>query len=540
MSEDTSEGSFLKLPRLENSIHSYVKWSKKLETYLKGDVKFTKVVAFAIKENDEVLQDFEELLGASAQVRDQNKLRMDRKDKFETACGAFIGKLLQTISEPVKRMLERRADYDEMVTKDDARGFWKMIRKEMIERNGNAANLDQARKFILRVKQERGRDYKQRRNLAKPSEEEQQINTICYDLSHRIDVECRFDLVYVASEIAVVMVIKPHNYLLSTWIEDRTYEKVLEAVVFLVSKARSGNGVDRVTSVHVDRETSANAMEQHLAVELGVMLKQAVPYSHERYIERQVRTLRNRHRCILGELKVPLTMTLRRLAFEHVVKASNFIVNSNSRGYIPYQIQMMTEDYRTPPVFGEFVVAAVGKVKSKEAPRRQIGIIVGFEEATRAVLVKFKDQAKPLVRDSYRVIDQREGFERYMENYEDYDDEVEPDELLQPIDTATLMNVLANHGGIGEKVEEILAELAGGENNTQAQDITELGEGDMEKNSTNAPIVTELDGPNLRRSTRQAKPNQKVDFIYATEEQDETTKFMNLLLNDLDYICGLV
>jgi len=156
------------------------------------------------------------------------------------------------------------------------------------------------------------------------------------------------------------------------------------------------------------------------------------------------------------------------------------------------------------------------------------------------VLVKFKNQAKPLVRDSYRVIDQREGFERYMENYEDYDDEVEPDELLQPIDTATLMNVLANHGGIGEKVEEILAELAGGENNTQAQDITELGEGDMEKNSTNAPIVTELDGPNLRRSTRQAKPNQKVEFIYATKEQDETTKFMNLLLNDLDYICGLV
>ena len=155
MDEDANRGEFLKLPKLENSIHSYVKWAKKLEAYLKGDTKFTKVVAYAIKGNDNVLQEFEQLPGSGTQVRDQNKMRMEKKDKFETACGAFIGKLLQTISEPVKRMLAMREDYDEIVTADNARGFWEMIREEMMERHGNEANLNQSRKFLQRVKQER-------------------------------------------------------------------------------------------------------------------------------------------------------------------------------------------------------------------------------------------------------------------------------------------------------------------------------------------------------------------------------------------------
>ena len=142
--------------------------------------------------------------------------------------------------------------------------------------------------------------------------------------------------------------------------------------MLLANKARAGNGVDRLISVSLDREKSIHAIEDEFANILSTTLRQSVPYQHERVIERQVRTMKNRYRCLLGDLRIPLTATLRKLAWEHSVKASNYVMNTNSGDYVPYQIQFRENSYRTPPRFGEFVVASVGKLENKEVPRRQV------------------------------------------------------------------------------------------------------------------------------------------------------------------------
>jgi len=279
--------------------------------------------------------------------------------------------------------------------------------------------------------QERGKNYTKRRSNVQFREEPVEIvPELQYNLENRMDVELYFDLVYVGGDICNLMLVKPHNYLLMQWITKRDINTLLNSILYLVNKVKAGNGIERVVSISVDREKAVYAIEERIVIHLVTQLKQAVPYKHERNIERQVRTVRNRYRCLLQDLKIPLTRTLKRLAWEHVVKASNFTMNTNCGEYIPYQIQYKSKEYRTPPKFGEFVVASVGKPNSKETPRNQVGMIVGFEESTRAVMVKFRGQNQIVIRDSYRVISRDEGLQRYMEDYHDYEDEIEDEDDL--------------------------------------------------------------------------------------------------------------
>jgi hypothetical protein len=294
------------------------------------------------------------------------------------------------------------------------------------------------------------------------------------------------------------MVVKPHNYLLSTWITKRNVKELLNSISYLVNKVRACNGIDRIVSISVDREKAVTAIEEQLVMELAILLKQPVPYRHEKDIERQVRTMRNRYRCILGELKVPLTRTLKRLAWEHVIKASNFVMNSKSGKFIPYQIQHLENKYRTPPRFGEFIIASVGNVTSKESQRNQVGMIVGFEESTRAVMVKFRGQQQVVIRDSYRAIDQIEGLRLYLDSYRDDDDEIEDDE-----DTTEVFQVdsdaLGDFDVVGEEAEE----------HPQPEEIEVSEQDDV----TESPSDTEDSG--IRRSTRVPRPNRLPGFIYA-------------------------
>jgi hypothetical protein len=395
--------------------------------------------------------------------------------------------------------------------------------------------------------QERGKDYSPHKVTFETMDKPERV----YSLSVKIEAQVYFDLVYVGTDIYNLMLVKPHNYLLGMWVTKRDAETVLNSIVYLVTKVKAGAGIARVTSISVDREKAVHAIEQQLLIKTEAILKQAVPYKHERNIERQVRSARNRQRVIVGELKesgIPLTRKLRRLSWEHVVKGQNFVMNSNSGDFLPYQIQMASPNYRTPPRFGEFVVASVGKPVSKESERNGVGLLVGFEETTRAIMIKFKGQDQIVVRDAYSVINQEDGLKRYLEGYRDYDDEIDEEDepvIEEELDSDALARILmANEND--SMTQETTAPAAP---TTETMDVeinaTEPGETEQEEmEDTNEKEQTEdqaeENGPILRRSLRATKPNRLPDFIYALRELEKLESLPEPTLVSLERICGLI
>ena len=329
--------------------------------------------------------------------------------------------------------------------------------------------------------------------------------------------------------------------MLHEWIKNRSAEDILSTLVYMVQTVKASNGIGRVLWINVDRERAIPAIERKLVVALETLLKQPVPYKHERMIERSVRTMRNRYRTTLGDLQVKVTKQLARLAWEHAVKASNFIQNVHSGEFLPFQIQHGAKEYRTPPKFGEFVVAPVGKLDNKIEPRRQVAMIVGFEERTRAVQVKFKGLKDVFTRDSYSVIaDQKQGRDRFMEDDEDSDDEeMDVEASVQTLDDTDIEG------------------LIGGEVNMDLSNINNLSNinttiNPTQNHSEDTDIETpeseddELEDDNIqqqpRRSGREPKINRQPDFIYAAIKQvlDKQAQRSDATTTHIDYVCGLV
>ena len=205
--------------------------------------------------------------------------------------------------------------------------------------------------------QDRAAPYQSRRQ---PSNAELKNNPsikISLSLDAPIDVKLCFDLVYVGSSIANVMVVKPFNYLLSDWIVDRSAKELLLSVERLVKRVRIHKGVGRIDSIHVDRERGIDAIAEALMTKLELLLKQPCPYEHERTVERHVRTLRNRFRGIFQHIQGLPTQELKHDAWDFAVSASNFLPNANSQGYLPIELMTQSKVRWTPPKFGEYVVA---------------------------------------------------------------------------------------------------------------------------------------------------------------------------------------
>ena len=271
---------------------------------------------------------------------------------------------------------------------------------------------------------ERDKDYIIRRPKSKVTK----TNETIYSLDKQYQVRLCFDLVYVGNDISLLMVVKPYNYTLQCWIPDRSSNSILKAIEFLVLKVRSSPGVLEILSIQADREPGVRAIEQDILRQLQILLKQAVPYGHERTTERCVRTRRNQLRCVLSELKVPKTRTLRKLAWEHVNSAANFIPNSNSGDFVPFQLHMKEKNFRTPPKFGEFVLTNVDDGTSKEDAKNAVAMIVGFEETTSNVRVKFRDSNHIFERKAFSRMDQEIGIKKYMEQFENYVEIIERDD----------------------------------------------------------------------------------------------------------------
>jgi Reverse transcriptase (RNA-dependent DNA polymerase) len=190
---------------------------------------------------------------------------------------------------------------------------------------------------------------------------------------------------------------------------------------------------------------------------------------------------------------------------------------------------MGAKEYYTPPRFGQFVVASVGTPVDKETARNQVGMVVGFDELTRAVYVKFRQRSSYLVRDSFHNLDDKIGFDAFMREYDDYAMEMDDDD----IESETAVGVL---------LRDQLLELV----DIEEEDDFELGEGNTNhmpqtiQNTTlpeaedNQDIIIETEeGP--RRSSRQTRSNRLPDYVYAMID-NETVDWVE----QLEIIHGLV
>jgi hypothetical protein len=251
---------------------------------------------------------------------------------------------------------------------------------------------------------ERIKDYALRKQSIQYDDEEESP-TDSVSLDQPFKVQLAFDLVYISGFLCVCMVVRPSNYLLMEWIESKDAETLLEVVARMIHRVKAFPGVAKVISLSVDRETAINEpWEREMCLSEGIPMIRPAPYKHERRIERQVRSLENRYRSVLDDLGEPAVPEIKRLAFEHVVKASNFIRNSQSGDFLPIQLMRMRRSYRTPPQFGAFAYFPVDVPQSKEQERNEIGMIVGFEEQTSNVIVKFTAESKALIRKEFSVL----------------------------------------------------------------------------------------------------------------------------------------
>jgi hypothetical protein len=134
-------------------------WSKKFERKMRATPFFTKVVAYAIQGKDDVLQKFAQLPGNTLIIKENNQERRKKKDRFETACEAFIGQLQLAVSAPVLRQLEADDDYEGIIAEIKVREMWDLIEKLIVEKNNSGPQKDSSTNYFDRIKQERGENF---------------------------------------------------------------------------------------------------------------------------------------------------------------------------------------------------------------------------------------------------------------------------------------------------------------------------------------------------------------------------------------------
>ncbi len=241
-----------------------------------------------------------------------------------------------------------------------------------------------------------------------------------FAIGTKFDVTLHFDTVYVMKQLSLFAVVKPYNFLIHRWLSERSGERSGDRLATTVNMRLTemereimiAGGIRSITSIHADRDPTFTAIKEDLLAELGLVLVQVVANTHNKFVERQVRTTRNRVRCSLDDLQSSgigiHDDTIRRL-WDHIVMASNYIINKSSGDYLPYQLHFGRESYVTPPRFGQFILATADHKRSKMDPVREVGYIIGFDYHHRGVLVQFADRKEPLWRDSYRELTEDQG-----------------------------------------------------------------------------------------------------------------------------------
>ena len=325
----------------------------------------------------------------------------------------------------------------------------------------------------------------------------------------KIDCQIVIDFVYVKGAISCNAKVLPHGYRIQKW-ATRDAQGIYDAIKYVVNAARAGKGVASVKEICIDREAGVGAVSDLLTANLGIILKQSIPYRHQRVIERDIRTIRNVQRACLESVRraeIPITMSLVLDAWEYATKIVNFTPNVNTNGFLPYQIQYGTTHYWTPPEFGKFVIIDMPRPADKVELRRQIAMVIGFEENTNAIWVKTKGNSRPIVRSRFSDTDQEQARKYFYEGtdldpeYLSDDDEGLDDHILSSAEWNELLQDEQTHKAIMELMTDN-SESSEDEDDQVVFDSESIGSLDL-------PIQAEEQLPvgTLGRSGRIHRPN---------------------------------
>jgi hypothetical protein len=350
------------------------------------------------------------------------------------------------------------------------------------------------------------------------------------------------DIVFVVGAMFLTGVVQPIGYAKTIRVQSTKGRDLMPCCSLFCKTINSASGVSKINYTMFDRESAINEFDfiQHT----GVALKQSIPDVHNQTFEGRMRPFRNQWRCALlrVEDKLPMTKAIKRLAWSFIIEASNYLMTSKTKPYLPKQLLFWENDIRgskvstppqfhTPCEFGAYVIVHRRVETDKSTMRRQVAIVLGLENTSRAVLVRFSDSNKLFPRHAYRivsdaigqdlwnrakthvdfVIDTDEQLDADQEvrswklthdveplNQEEQHELVEFDDTDQPPpDAQNELDQLQDAEMQGELVNE-----AQTQEEVEVEDV--LNQGELNINQT----------PMLRRSSRATKSTQKQDFVY--------------------------
>jgi hypothetical protein len=365
-----------------------------------------------------------------------------------------------------------------------------------------------------------------------------------------IDTYVTMDVVFVVGTMYLTGVVQPIGYSKTVKIRSTKGRELIPTCDLFCKTIASASGVNKITHAMFDRESAIN--ETDFVSATGVALRQSIPDVHNQTFEARMRPFRNQWRCTLlrVEGKLPMTKSVKELAWEYTIEVSNYLMTPRTKPFIPKQLLFWENDihglkvgtsgpnYHTPCEFGAYVIVQRRVETNKSVMRRQVGIVLGLESSSRAVLVRFPDSNKLFPRHAYRLISDEIGanlwknaktqVEFVTNQTEDFKDDDDlrawrpTDELLsQPDNEENQVEIDDIHHMGGEMLPDF-GEIEGELGDEMLPDMGVLDhaniEGELGNEHQDAAIQGELannpNEPELRRSSRATRSTRSTDFVY--------------------------
>ena len=183
-------------------------------------------------------------------------------------------------------------------------------------------------------------------------------------------------------------------------LQTKKYEEIAAACLESAGYMKS-----REVTFHTDRESTITKAGDVL-LRHGIRLRQTPPYVHERFVEREVRTIRNGFRSTLLGLPYRLPKRLYPFLFIHVVMSQN-MVSSTSNSRSPWELihGRINDGFYLKHKFGQLGLFHNRNPESKDAPKADIGIYIGKEYESSSVKCFLFGGQNPIIADRDKMIE---------------------------------------------------------------------------------------------------------------------------------------
>lgn len=223
------------------------------------------------------------------------------------------------------------------------------------------------------------------------------------------DLYCFKEPIIGNSKFALISLDEFSGYLSYYPLENKSRRTIQDNGFFkLVGKYKSFK--KEITKIETDAEVTLASCEPFLG-SLGIQLKQVPPYQHAQRIERYVRTIKDRIRCVLDQLVYELPSFLIGELIQAVIYWLNTIPNSlhptMSPKVIMEGVKLDLNDTPTVP-FGQVCMFhhAGRLMTNKREPRSELGIALGPSELTyNAVRCYLFKEKVVVIRSKYTLLD---------------------------------------------------------------------------------------------------------------------------------------